>query len=338
MSTWRSILIVCMTLDALICAAQPQPPSITFTLAEDKARPQPFSRAHVVVSYCRYSNDYNYHPEKAGRWVRQVFTGGPLFADTTTGWVRYGMYDSYCNKGYLLIIADADTMRLEFPDSSKVHWRLMQRAWKRWDQESPEVIRFRKGTYSFEELIAEPWAVETANAFAKRLIAEEDAAYRKQLVDQEEYYRNLPPRAPPTIPYTPPPLMTQEQWEAEMAKQPGLEKVEVDRRSADTVWVRITGRVRLDGGCASGMPLFGVEMLTDTGWVERLPNELSQMDCGMPWGDWHQRVVMLPPLRWWVGAHQPEGKKELAPGSYRLSFIGGNGKQLWTDAFAIPGR
>ncbi|MBP7407456.1 MAG: hypothetical protein KA941_01735, partial [Flavobacteriales bacterium] len=68
------------------------------------------------------------------------------------------------------------------------------------------------------------------------------------------------------------------------------------------------------------------------------PFELIQMDCGMPCAEWHQRVVMIPPLRWWVGAHQPEGRKELVPGSYRLSFIGGDGKQLWTEPFTIPGR
>ncbi|MBK9176937.1 MAG: hypothetical protein IPM46_11510 [Flavobacteriales bacterium] len=335
MMTWRSMVIICMTLDALICAAQPQPPSVTFTLAEDKARPLPLSRAHVVVSYCRYSNDYNYDPEKAGRWVRQVFTGGPLFADTTSGWVRYGMYDSYCNKGYLLIIADADTMRLEFPDSSKVHWRLMQRAWGRWDQESPEVIRFRKGTYSFEELIADPWAVETANAFAKRLIAEGDAAYKQQLAELEAHYRNQPPPRPPAAPYIPPPPMTPEQWEAEVAARPGLKEVHVKRVSADTVWVHITGRVMLNGACGSGMPLFGVEMRTDTGWVERIPFELVQMDCGMPWADWEDHGVVLPPLRWWVRGSQPADGKELLPGSYRLVFMGANMEMVRTPPFSM---
>jgi hypothetical protein len=105
--------------------------------------------------------------------------------------------------------------------------------------------------------------------------------------------------------------------------------------SADTLWVRITGRVMLDGGCASGMPLFGIEMLTDTGWVERIPFDLTQMDCGMPWGDWNEQVVMLHPLRWWIAAHQPEGKKTILPGSYRLFFVGGDLKRLWTEAFSL---
>ena len=169
---------------------------------------------------------------------------------------------------------------------------------------------------------------------AKRLIMQDDAAYKQQLADQAEYYRDLPPPAPPSVPYIPPPPMTQEEWEEELARQPGLKEVQVDRVHADTVWVRITGRVMLDGGCASGMPLFGLEMPTDSGWVERIPFELIQMDCGMPWADWEDRVVMMP-LRWWVAANSREGQRELAPGGYRLFFLGGDGKEMWTALFTV---
>jgi hypothetical protein len=34
-------------------------------------------------------------------------------------------------------------------------------------------------------------------------------------------------------------------------------------------------------------------MRTDTGWVERIPFDLTQVDCGMPWGDWQEQLVML---------------------------------------------
>ncbi|MBK6832011.1 MAG: hypothetical protein IPG92_15350 [Flavobacteriales bacterium] len=141
---------------------------------------------------------------------------------------------------------------------------------------------------------------------AKRLKGAADASY-KHLAELEEYYRNQPPPAPPAASQVPLPAMTQEQWETEMARQPGLEMVEVDRMSADTVWVRITGRVMLDGGCASGMPLFGVEMLSDTRWgahsLRADPDGLRHAMRRM-----EPAVVMIPPLRWWVGAHQPEGR------------------------------
>ncbi|HMC98435.1 MAG TPA: hypothetical protein VKG92_12315, partial [Flavobacteriales bacterium] len=185
-----------------------------------------------------------------------------------------------------------------------------------------------------EQLVDGSWSVAVANAMAKRLIMQDDAAYKQQLADQAEYYRDLPPPAPPSVPYIPPPPMTQEEWEEELARQPGLKEVQVDRVHADTVWVRITGRVMLDGGCASGMPLFGLEMPTDSGWVERIPFELIQMDCGMPWADWEDRVVMMP-LRWWVAANSREGQRELAPGGYRLFFLGGDGKEMWTALFTV---
>jgi hypothetical protein len=76
-------------------------------------------------------------------------------------------------------------------------------------------------------------------------------------------------------------------------------------------------------------------MLTDTGWAERIPFDLTQMDCGMPWADWEDHVVMMLPLHWWVAAHQPEGKKELVSGSYRLRFVGANMKALWTRPFVL---
>lgn len=54
---------------------------------------------------------------------------------------------------------------------------------------------------------------------------------------------------------------------------------------------------------------------TDRHGVERIPSELTQMDCGLPWTDWEDHAVMLPPLRWWVSAHQSAGTKELIRGS-----------------------
>ncbi len=37
------------------------------------------------------------------------------------------------------------------------------------------------------------------------------------------------------------------------------------------------------------------------------PIDLTRMDCGMPWADWNDQVVMLHPLRWWIAVYQPEG-------------------------------
>ncbi len=227
-------------------------------------------------------------------------------------------------------------MRIDLPDAATERWALVQHVMQRsGDLPSPEVIRFRPGRFTYAELMNDTIFDELEARLAKRLKEAANASYTKQLAELEEYYRTHPPTVAPAPAPPPPASPTQEQWEAEMAKQPGLRNVEVDRMNADTVWVRITGRVMLDGGCASGMPLFGLEMLTDTGWVERIPFDLTQMDCGMSWADWDQHVVMLPPLRWWVAAHQPEGHKELVPGRYRLLFAGGDVKRRRTEAFQI---
>ena len=128
--------------------------------------------------------------------------------------------------------------------------------------------------------------------------------------------------------------MTQEQWEAEVAKLPGLEKVALERVAGDTVQVRITGRVMLDGGCASSMPLMAVELLTDSGWIERLPMHDWQLDCGLSSADWTDRQVIIP-LAWWVHNFRGRGDGLLVSGTYRLRFRGANMKDMRTAAFTL---
>ena len=312
--------------------AQPSPPSFCFVLAEDRAVVRPLGNDPRVVQYYRERVPY------VGvnvTWLKPEevlpLQGGPLFRDSTVGWTVYHPVEGMA-ESYVRVIQGTDTMHIDLSEDPKP---LIDRAWARADRDTPEVIRFRKGHFAVEELIADQWAVAAADTLAKRLVAEDEAAYRNELAALEQYYRDQPQPVPPAPPYTPPPPMTEQDWEAYWAQQPPLKQVHLDRVSADTVWVKITGRVMLNGGCASGMPLFGVEMLTDTGWVERIPFDMTQMDCGMPWGDWNEQVVMLHPLRWWIGAHQPEGRKEMLPGSYRLFFVGGDLKRRWTEPFVV---
>jgi hypothetical protein len=312
--------------------AQPAPPSFCFVLAEDRAVVRPFGTEVLVIQHYQERVPY---VGVNGTWLKPEealpLQAGLLFRDSTSHWTVYHPVEGMA-ESYVLIIQRKDTMRIDLPEDPKP---LNERAWARADRATPEVIRFRKGHFAVEELIADRWAVASADTLAKRLIAEDEAAYMRELAALEEYYRTLPPPVPPAPPFTPPPPMTEEDWEAYWAQQPPLKAVHLDRVNADTVWVKITGRVMLNGGCASGMPLFGIEMLTDTGWVERIPFDLTQMDCGMPWADWNEQVVMVHPLRWWIAAHQPEGSREMLPGSYRLFFVGGDLKRRWTEQFAV---
>lgn len=298
-------------------------------LAEDRAALGPLEREVMVVQHYRERVHY---VGVDGSWLKDekvtLLQGGPLFRDSTQHWVVYHPIEGMA-ESFLVITAGTDTMRIDLPEDPSA---MIDRAWSRGHRDTPEVIRFRKGHYAVEEAIMDPWAAHT---LAKRRIAEDEAAHRKDLAALEEYYRNLPPSAPPAAPYTPAQPMTEQDWVVYWAQQPPLKEARLDRVSSDTVWVRFTGRVMLNGGCGSGMPLIGLEMRTDTGWVERIPFEMVQMDCGLPWADWEDHLVMMPPLRWWVGANSPEGKRELLPGRYRCFFIGGNNERMYTAPFML---
>jgi hypothetical protein len=330
---FRSVLLFILVVTVGPTLAQPQPPDFCFVISQPGNADDPLDRPYEVKQHYQERVFY-YNSDQF--WLKPDTTitlqSGDLFKEGNGGWRVFTPVAGVA-ESRILVIAGTDTMRIDLPDAM---WTLIDRAWARWDRPSPDVIRFRKGRHAVEELLAEPRSVAAANTLAKRLNAADDAAYKQQLADLEEYYGNLPTPQPAPPPYTPPPPMTEEDWAAYWAQQPPLKEVHVDRISADTVWVRITGRVMLDGGCASGMPLFGIEMLTDTGWVERIPFDMTQMDCGMPWGDWEDRLVMLHPLRWWVGANSPTATKELLSGTYRMVLMGGDMKEVRTRPFRLP--
>lgn len=306
-------------------------PSFCFVLAEHPQQARPLQRRATVLQHYRERIPYvGFNDTWLGPVQELTLEGGPLFRDSTERWVVFSPVEGMA-ESYVLVIHQPDTMHIDLPEDPKP---LIDRAWRRWHRDTPEVIFFRKGRYAMEELVAGPWPGAAAKNLAKRLIAEDAATYKQELADLEEYYRNQRPPVPPSAHYVPPPPMTEEQWAAFWAEQPPLKKTSVDRVSADTVWVRITGRVALNGGCASSMPLFGLETLSDTGWVERIPFELIQMDCGMPWADWEDHVVVMP-MRYWVVSHSRTSDKDLAPGSYRLLFRGGNMQQMRTEAFEL---
>ena len=255
---------------------------------------------------------------------------GPLFRDTTERWLlfrpREGMAESY-----LIVTAGVDTMRIDLPEQQTLLW---QQAMQRGTRDTPEVIRFRKGSYIIERLMVDPWAVRAAQILSTRLMREDQQEYERSLREQATLQRAQErERTAPSA--QPPPPRTAEEIQQEIAARPGLRKVVVTRVSADTVWVRITGRVMLDGGCASNRPLFGIEILTESGWVERHALGNVQMDCGAGWGDWTGHEVMLPSLRTWVDVHSPAGRKELLPGTYRLVLMGANMERVRTKAFAL---
>lgn len=329
---YRMRLLAILTfLLSLAVAAQPDPPGFCFVLAEDDPEVRPLLGSVAVEHYFQERIPYvGLNGTFLGVEQVQPLHGGPLFRDSIEHWLVYRPVP-VAEGSHLLVIQGADTMRIDLSNGPVA---LIHRAWRHADRDTPEVIRFRKGRYVIEQLVNDPWAVGAANAMAERLLAEDSATAEMEAAKLDEYYRDQPPVAPPTAPYTPPSPMTEEDWMAYWKQRPPLKEARILNVNADTVQLSITGRIMLTGGCASSMPLLGMEMRTDIGWVERFPLELVQMDCGLPWGDWEDHTLTLP-LHYRVGSLAPPGKKELVPGTYRFIFMGGNMERVASGSFRI---
>ncbi len=311
--------------------AQPNPPDISFTLAANTNKARPFIEAHEVQ--LRYQDTPLNGPTEGG-----PLASTPLFADTTTGWRHYRLGDCPCVEMHVLVIAGSDTMRIDFPDAKTERWMLIQHAMGRWDRNTPQVIRFRKGRFAFNGSVKDPWSEAASTRFAQRLIAEERVLYQKQLTAQEDYYRNRPPPAPdPPVPQSPPPALTQAELDSIADARGHLNSVVLDRSRftlLEKVDVRITGIVMLDGGCASRNPMFSVWRMSVAGWAELVPFPSAQMDCGMPSAEWTDYLFALD-LGWWIRVHSGPVNKELEPGTYRLVFMGADGKKMMTAPFEV---
>jgi hypothetical protein len=314
--------------------AQPGPPDITFTLAESRGR-KPLMRPHQVEVRYRSMSGSGIPQEVLGTWTQWALQPQPLFPDTSDGWYTYSLNSCWCSEWSVRVIAGADTMQLDLPEANADRWALVQRAMGRWGhRETPEVIRFRPGRFAFADIITGPWATERADRFAERLQREAKRRHREQLAEQAAYDKAHPAVPPPPAPRPAPQPPTPEETGKAIAARPGLKKLELERVSADTVYLRITGRILLNGGCASAMPLFGVDMRTGSGWKERLALDPVQMDRGMPWVDWTDHAIAIP-LAWWIRRHAGKGHTDLAPGHYRLFFLGADLKRLDTEAFTF---
>ncbi|MCB0766851.1 MAG: hypothetical protein KDB95_06545 [Flavobacteriales bacterium] len=315
--------------------AQPAPPDFCFVISEPGDADKPLSRAYEVKQQYRERVFY-YNSDRY--WLKPdttiALSSRDLFQADNGGWRVYTPLVGV-SESRILVIAGKDTMRIDLPDDPQP---LIDRAWRRWDRPSPEVMRFKPGR---------TWEVNTCiNEYQAGVAAHQVLLPRLQ--KEAEYVpppANIPPPGiHPPEPRPTPPISTRaaerpstaEEWEAFWAEQPPLKKVRVERVNADTVWLRVSGRVMLNGGCGNGMPLFGIEMRTDTGWVERIPFDWTQMDCGLPWGDWEEQVVMVPPLRGWVSVNSPAASRELLPGTYRIVLKGGNLREVPSPAFDIP--
>lgn len=82
----------------------------------------------------------------------------------------------------------------------------------------------------------------------------------------------------------------------------------------DTIVVRVTGYVKLDGNCGGSTPLYGFQRKEVDAWTEYLPPGRIQMCCGMPSAEWFQHTVALIPAH----VARPAYGKPWKPGEYRV--------------------
>jgi len=350
MRVLRAHAVIGVLLTVLSAHAQPGSPDIGFTLViNERGRPMPGIHAQDLITRHdltragkaswsveeHFTNRSPYEPARNGEHTWWMLHGTRL-PGLGRERLRFHFIDCWCTEHYIMVYHGEENMRIDLPDAPADRWAIAQHVMARSGYiATPEVIRFRPGRFTFAELMNDTLFDRLEQRIAKRLKDDENASYVNELKELEERYREQPPPLPPAPQRSPSTPMSEKDGEVYWAQQPPLKNAQVVRLNADTVWVNLSGRVMLDGGCGSGMPLFGIEMRTDTGWVERIPFDLTQMDCGMPWMEWEEHVVMLPPLRWWIATHQPEGSKKMLPGSYRLFFVGGDLKRRWTEAFAV---
>lgn len=326
-----ALLLAC---SPLVLCAQPDPPDITFTLADDAGCTMPFVRAHRVELHYNYDPQYGFAEHLRGEAMSTVLEGTALFADSTAAWRSYRVPPIWGTERRLFVIANEDTMRLDLPNTLDSTWLLVQRAMGRWDRDTPELIHFRKGHFAFADVILEAKADARANEFAAHIKAGTRAKEQAESEAYLEWHKALPEPAPPVVPYTAPPPPTEAEIAAYWAQQPKLKRAKVVLVKEDSVTISLTGRVMLTGDCASSMPIFGLEQLVRNAWVERIAVDMTQMDCGLGWGDWEDHAITLP-LRWWLNVRASRGEKELGPGTYRLVFVGGDLQQLRTAAFVL---
>jgi hypothetical protein len=298
----------------LLCGtavAQPSPPGVTFTFANTDGTP--------LVDSLRV--DFQCLGKDGRREVLEL-KGGRLVRDLA--WIAYRVPDRLCKESRVLVTRGKDTLRLELPADRS----LLDRAARRWDRDTPEVLRFKPGTFGFLEL-----TIDAATAtIAKAARAQAEADYQKQLAEAARARPTPPPAPPPPPPKQP----TDDEIRAMIAKRGGLQKIVVESakyKVADKIAVRLTGVVMLTGGCQSNQPMFGLEQKIGAAWQERIAVPTLQLDCGAPEARWTDHRVEIELAR--HVAVLPAGKNKLTPGTYRLVFQGADTKPMVSAPFQL---
>jgi hypothetical protein len=319
------LLLLLLSVLPLFSKAQPALPDLTMVFVHDEAghaqrgayaatvaeqewtgtrrRPSWTVELHFTVS-----SDYPYSQYDVGKHQFWPLTGEAV-RDGKRAHLRFSVLDCWCVDQYLLVLQEGAMMRIDLPDAGAERLALKQRILARsGDVASPEVLRFRQGRFSFEALAKDSLYDAMEQAIADRLLAA-----RQRDVEAA-------------------PLVAPRMVTAQGAG--GLRKVSVDSVGVDKVRLHVTGAVMLDGGCGSEVPMVSVERRTGSGWLVMQPFPFAQMDCGPPWKELADDVIIIA-----IDPRHDGGGPGLPfkapPGRYRIVLMGADGSHTRTKAFRM---
>jgi hypothetical protein len=282
--------------------------------------------AWTVEMHFTVSKDYPYGEHEIG-----THKSWPLTADTICDGrrkhLRFDILDCFCDDQYLLVIKGGDTMRIDMPNDVNNRGHLVHRMVARGGLlAAPEVVRFVPGRFNFVALAEDARYHEVEARIAERLLR--DARKRSKRVASSG-----PMPVPKELRQKMEPEVSQRAEKAVRAKSKSMKKPDLKAIRGDTIVLRISGSVMLDGGCASTIPMMALEMRGNGGWKELIPMPEVQMDCGLSVIHWQEHELHIPVVEW-IKMHGPVGMAIL-PGRYRLRFRGGDGTDQHTKAFRL---
>ena len=183
-------------------AAQPGAPSLSFVLVEnERGRPMrgPIAEDWMMVELLRdagkhpwlvqqqftVSAEYPYGPEKPGDRVQWTMGEVPLQLGGRR-YLRFELSDCYCEDQQVVVQRNGQLMRIRMPNDPQERKPLVEAVMGRSGAHaSPEVFRFRPGTFTFAELAMEPAFDVLEARLAKQLRTDRELTDRKHRTDQE---------------------------------------------------------------------------------------------------------------------------------------------------------
>lgn len=188
-------LLFLLLLVPSMLTAQPPAPPLSFVLVEnERGRPMrgPIvedgmmmelysaqgKHPWMVRQQFTVSANYPYGPEKPGDPVQWSMMGVPVKSGLRQ-YVQFELFSCYCEAQQVVVQRDGAVMRIRVPNDPLERKPLEDAALARaGGSASPEVFRFRPGTFTFAELAGEAAYDALEGRLAERAQRERDAQHR----------------------------------------------------------------------------------------------------------------------------------------------------------------